>query len=92
MPFGHAEVEIRMPIQGLYWMTTAEARLWSSSAEGIRQWREPHLGLDTPWTRPREWLSLWAHEIHDMAGIGRVGPLVQLAAVPGIDEELDGAP
>jgi hypothetical protein len=29
-------------------------------------------------------------QIHDVAGVAREGPLVQLAAVPAVDEELDG--
>jgi len=39
----------------------------------------------------REWLNLWAHEIPDVTGVGRIGPAMELATVPGIHEELDGA-
>ncbi len=38
-----------------------------------------------------EWLNLWAHEIPDVTGVGRIGPAMELATVPGIHEELDGA-
>jgi hypothetical protein len=41
-------------------------------------------------SRRREWLTSWAHEISDVAGIAREGTLVELAPVPGVDEELDG--
>src|SRR5919197_5659860 len=37
-----------------------------------------------------EWLKLMTYEIADVAGIAREGALVQLAAVPRMDEELDG--
>jgi len=39
----------------------------------------------------REWLNLWAHEIPDVTGVGRIGPAMELATVPGIHEELDSA-
>ncbi len=38
-----------------------------------------------------EWLNLWAHEIPDVTGVGRIGPAMELATVPGIHKELDGA-
>jgi hypothetical protein len=37
-----------------------------------------------------EWLKLLTYELADVAGIAGEGALVQLAAVPGMDEELDG--
>ena len=48
---------------------------------------QERMNVHTVW----EWLKVWAYEIHDMALIGRIGAPMQLAAVPGIDEELDGA-
>jgi hypothetical protein len=51
------------------------------SAEGDDGVQTGHVG---------EWLKSWAHEIHDVAGIAREGPLVQVAAIPGVPEELDG--
>ena len=38
-----------------------------------------------------EWLTGWPHKITDVVGVAREGALVQLTAVPGMDEKLDGA-
>src|SRR5438067_1817268 len=40
----------------------------------------------------REWLRVLTYEVADMRGIAGEGALVQLAAVPGMHEELDSAP
>jgi len=47
--------------------------------------------LDTNILVYGEWLNLWAHEIPDVTGVGRIGPAMELATVPGIHEELDSA-
>jgi hypothetical protein len=39
-----------------------------------------------------EWLTWWSYIIQEMGSVAREGTLVELAAVPGVDEELDRAP
>src|SRR5919201_2071259 len=40
--------------------------------------------------RAGEWLKSWAYKIAHVADVAREGALVQVAAIPGVDEELDG--
>ena len=37
-----------------------------------------------------EWLASWVSELKDMDGILGMRSAVELTAIPGIDEELDG--
>ena len=39
----------------------------------------------------REWLTWWPYKIADVAGVAGEGPLVELTAIPSVDEELDRA-